>query len=325
MIEATLAHPVLDADALGETPAGVRLLGEDLVLWRDAEGRPRAARDRCPHRGTRLSLGRVCAGELECPYHGWRFAGDGRCVAIPALPAFVPPATHALPVFALHEAHGLLWVQLDGAAPRLPGLAAEADAGLRKLNVGPYEVATSAARIVENFLDLAHFGFVHEGWLGDRAHVALDAYHVEATPEGFVASGCRAWQPQSNRLASEGSWVDYRYELLAPFAAVLAKLPQQQSGYRDEIALFVCPVEPERSRVWFRLAVTDHDSSDAALRAFQHTIFTQDRPVLESQSPKRLPLAPAPAGGEVHCAADRSSAAYRRFLVERDITFGVTR
>jgi phenylpropionate dioxygenase-like ring-hydroxylating dioxygenase large terminal subunit len=100
---------------------------------------------------------------------------------------------------------------------------------------------------------------------------------------------------------------------------VLTKLPERQDGYRDEIALFVCPVDAERSRVWFRLAVTDLDSSDDELRAFQHTIFMQDQPVLESQRPKRLPL----SGGELHCAADRSSAAYRRFLRERGISFGV--
>ena len=76
---------------------------------------------------------------------------------------------------------------------------------------------------------------------------------------------------------------------MAPYTAVLTKLPQRQDGYRDEIALFVCPVEPETSRVWFRMAVTDHDSSDDELRAFQHTIFTQDQPVLESQRPQRLP------------------------------------
>jgi phenylpropionate dioxygenase-like ring-hydroxylating dioxygenase large terminal subunit len=180
-------------------------------------------------------------------------------------------------------------------------------------------VATSAPRIVENFLDLAHFGFVHEGWLGDRAHTALDDYRVQATANGFIASGCRAWQPQSNRLSTEGSWVDYRYEVMAPFTAVLTKLPQRQDGYRDEIALFSCPVDTERSRVWFRMAVTDRDSSDDELRAFQHTIFTQDQPVLESQRPRELPV----SGGEVHCAADRSSAAYRRLLRDGGITFGV--
>lgn len=317
--ESRLAHPVLDAAALGDAPVAIRLLGEDWVLWRDAGGSPRAAPDRCPHRGTRLSLGKVCAGELECPYHGWRFAGDGRCTAIPALPDFTPPASHGLSTVALVEACGLLWLQPDGAAPRLPRFDGEPDPKLRKLNVGPYEVATSAPRIVENFLDLAHFGYVHEGWLGARSHAALQDYRVEPTADGFVASGCRAWQPQSNRLATEGCWVDYRYELVAPFAAVLTKLPQAQDGYRDEIALFVCPADHESSRVWFRMALTDFDSSDEQIRAFQHTIFTQDQPVLESQRPRRLPV----SGGEVHCAADRSSAAYRRFLHERGITFGV--
>lgn len=316
--ERRFAHPVLDASALGDAPVAVRLLGDDLVLWRDAAGVPRAAPDRCPHRGTRLSLGRVCAGQIECPYHGWRFDGAGRCLSIPALPGFAPPVSHGLSTIGVVEAHGLLWLQLDPDAP-LPRFDAESDAKLRKLNVGPYDVAASAPRIVENFLDLAHFGFVHEGWLGDRGHAQLADYRVEATATGLVASGCRAWQPKSNRLSSEGSWVDYRYEVTSPWSAVLTKLPERQDGYRDEIALFVCPVDEESSRVWFRMALTDFDSSDDQIRAFQHTIFKQDQPVLESQRPKRLPL----SAGEVHCAADRSSAAYRRFLRERGISFGV--
>jgi phenylpropionate dioxygenase-like ring-hydroxylating dioxygenase large terminal subunit len=318
-VESRHAHPVLDTGALADAPVAVRLLGEDFVLWRDAAGVPRAARDRCPHRGTKLSLGAVCDGQIECAYHGWRFDGDGRCRLIPALPGFVPPVTHAVATFTVVEAHGLLWLQPQGHRAMLPAFTAEEDTRLRKLNVGPYEVATSAPRIVENFLDLAHFGLVHDGWLGDRAHLDVAAYRIEPTATGFVASGCTAWQPKSNRLSTEGSSVEYRYELTAPFAAVLTKLPALQDGYRDEIALFVCPVEPDRCRVWFRMALTDFDSSDEEIRAFQHTIFTQDQPVLESQAPRRLPL----SGGELHCAADRSSAAYRRFLSERGITFGV--
>jgi phenylpropionate dioxygenase-like ring-hydroxylating dioxygenase large terminal subunit len=310
---------VLDAGALADAPVAVRLLGEDHVLWRDAAGVPRAAIDRCPHRGTRLSLGQVCDGQIECAYHGWRFDADGRCRSIPALPGFVPPAGHALATAHAAEAHGLIWLQPGGDTLQLPAFDAEADTLLRKLTVGPYEVATSAPRIVENFLDLAHFGLVHDGWLGDRDHLDVAAYRIEATATGFVASGCRAWQPQGSRVATGVGAVEYRYELTGPYAAVLGKRPGPPQDWRDEIALFVCPVDPEHSRVWFRLAVADTASSDAELRAFQHTIFTQDQPVLESQRPKRLPL----SGGELHCAADRSSAAYRRYLVERGITFGV--
>ena len=321
MIEASLWHPVLAADELGSAPLAARLLGEDVVLWRDASGALQAFADRCPHRGTKLSLGRVVEGgtRLACPYHGWQFDASGQCVVIPALPEFKPPSTHRACTFEAHEAFGLVWVRLLAGETRLPSFEAEHDPQLRKLLCGPYLVATSAPRIVENFLDMAHFGFVHEGWLGDRAHTALADYRVEPTSSGFVASGCKAWQPQSNRLSEQGSVVDYRYELTAPFSAVLTKLPHQQGEHRDEIGLFVCPQDPERSVVWFRLAVTDRVSSDAELRVFQNTIFTQDQPILESQNPKRLPL----RSGELHCAADRASAAYRRVLVERGISFGV--
>jgi len=322
LIETTLWHPVAGSDALAGIPLAVRLLAQDLVLWRDESGRARAFADRCPHRGTRLSLGRVVQqggqAALECPYHGWRFGGDGGCVLIASQPSFSPPSSHGACAHEAQEAHGLVWVRPRPGDSALPAFEAESDSPLRKLLCGPYDVATSAGRIVENFLDLSHFGFVHDGWLGERTQVETPAYTVQPTPTGFIATGCRAWQPQSNRLSTEGSWVDYHYELTAPFSAVLTKLPQAQGGYRDVIGLFVCPLDEERSRVWFRLAVTDHESSDDALRAFQHTIFTQDQPVLESQQPKRLPL----AGGEVHCAADRSSAAYRRFLNERGIRFG---
>ena len=69
------------------------------MLWRDAQGVARAMRDNCVHRGTALSLGKVEGGEIVCPYHGWRFAADGRCVHIPQFedPKRVP-ATACVPV-----------------------------------------------------------------------------------------------------------------------------------------------------------------------------------------------------------------------------------
>jgi len=316
-------HPVLDSAALRETPQAVQLLGQALVLWRGAQGLAHAWADRCPHRGARLSLGRVCEGQLECAYHGWRFAESGRCVQVPALPDFVPPVGHGAQVFATQEAHGLIWVRLAEGPHALPLFPAEHDGGLRKLNCGPYDVATSGARIVENFLDMAHFGFVHDGWLGERGRSAIAAYDVQATATGLLATNCWAWQPQSNVHSTQGAMVEYRYEVTAPFAAVLTKVPQAGTtavaAWRESIALFICPLTAETSRVWFRLAVADFDVPDADLQAFQHTIFTQDQPVLESQSPRCLPLDPR---AEAHTVADKASAAYRRFLREAGVRFG---
>jgi phenylpropionate dioxygenase-like ring-hydroxylating dioxygenase large terminal subunit len=322
---------------LGDLPLAVTLLGADLVLWRSAAGAVHAFDDLCPHRGTKLSLGRVqiVGGEsrLECAYHGWQFGGDGRCAHIPAVPAFEPVAAHAAAAHAVREAFGLLWVRAAAAADALADTLAQSptlDAlPARRVVCGPYEVATSAPRLVENFLDTSHFGFVHEGWLGDRAHAEVPAYAVESGAEGApIVPLYRAWQPQASALAQGGAWVDYRYEVLTPYSALLVKqtgaadTPQETPGLggsQEAYALWICPVEPERSRVWFTLFTNDASQSDASLRDFQDRIFAQDKPILEAQRPRRLPL----TGGEVHSAADRMSAAYRRYLRELNITFGV--
>jgi phenylpropionate dioxygenase-like ring-hydroxylating dioxygenase large terminal subunit len=133
-----------------------------------------------------------------------------------------------------------------------------------------------------------------------------------------------AIQPKSNLHSVTAAQVEYSYEVTAPYAAVLTKIPDAASvavaGWRESIGLFICPITPERSRVWFRLAVADFHSLDVTLRDFQHTIFTQDQPVLESQTPKRLPL---DLRAEVHTAADKASSAYRRYLSQQAVTFGV--
>jgi phenylpropionate dioxygenase-like ring-hydroxylating dioxygenase large terminal subunit len=184
---------------------------------------------------------------------------------------------------------------------------------------GPYDVATSAPRVVENFLDMSHFAFVHEGSLGNRARTDVPHYEVERAASGApVVPHYRAWQPQGSAGSAGGAWVDYRYEVLGPYSAVLSK-QAQDSGPREAFALWVCPVDPESSRVWFTQFTTDTGTADEALRAFQHGIFMQDRPIIESQAPRRLPV----SGGEAHCAADRASAAYRAYLRDLGITFGV--
>ena len=330
MTENTLWHPVAQShEVLKDAPLSVKLLDQAVVLWRDNEGAVQAFVDRCPHRGARLSMGRVENGHLECPYHGWQFASGGQCVKVPAVPDFVPPATQRVKSFDVQEAYGLVWVRLqegeaeNAAAAALPAFAAESDAHLRKVNCGPYDVAASAPRIIENFLDMSHFGFVHEGWLGSRDATAMAAYKVESTATGVLATGCKAVQPQSNLHSTSAAEVEYTYEVTAPYTAVLTKIPEEgtsKQGWREQIGLFICPITPDTSRVWFRLAVADFESTDAQLREFQHTIFVQDQPVLESQLPKALPLDPR---AEMHSAADRMSSAYRRYLKASGITFGV--
>jgi phenylpropionate dioxygenase-like ring-hydroxylating dioxygenase large terminal subunit len=321
--------PVAGAEELrAATPLAARAFSEDLVLWRAAEGAaPSVFLDRCPHRGASLARGRIANGRLECAYHGWQFEGSGRCVAIPALPAFTPPESHRACAWQVLEAHGLVWVA-DAAAPASPPHRPDSLAGLpaRRVLCGPFDVATSAPRVVENFLDTAHFGFVHEGWLGNRAQLAVPDYRVEHDEHGRPGVPLyRAWQPRASTAApldGPGAWVDYSYRLLGPYAALLTK-KAEGAAPAEAYALWCSPRDEENTRVWFTICTDDRAASDAALREFQTAIFSQDAPVLESQRPRRLPMAGSgAAAGEVHCASDRLSVAYRRWLAASGCTFG---
>jgi len=326
-VEYRIWHPVCNISDLSDSPLAVSLLNTEIVLWHDEKTGIQGLHDQCPHRGAKLSVGKLSHGLLQCAYHGWKFDGTGACRLVPAMPNFQPgQAQHARGV-SVQESMGLYWVCLDPAMSKSQqpvDFVAEHQLGLRKINVGPYEVATSAPRVIENFLDMAHFSFVHEGWLGDANHTVIPDYSVETIAKGFKIVNAKVWQPQASVFAKQGAFVTYTYQVTHPFSAVLTKVPDADSGvkpgYEESIAIFIQPVSPELSRVWFRMAVADFDRPESDISRFQETIFLQDKPILESQRPRRLPLQPT---AESHVGTDKASAAYRRYLKLSGITFGV--
>ncbi len=319
-------HPV--ASGVAVAPGRIvaaRLLGRELALWRDAGGEVHSWEDRCPHRGTRLTLGTVDGDTVTCRYHGWRYDAGGRCVHVPAQPGHRPPDSARATAYSAIERYGLVWVCLGTPGRRVPPFPEYDDPNLRKLLCGPYIVLASGPRIVENFLDMAHFGFIHAGILGDPARTEVPDYEVGDCDDGdggngILATRCFAWQPQTNSLAHGGSLVEYAYRVVRPLTAILTKVPGAQQGFREAISLHVQPLEEESSVAWIVLAMTNFQSTDEELRAFQDTIFLQDKPILENQVPKRLPLAQR---SELSVRCDRMSLAYRRYLREQGMCFGV--
>ncbi|HET9981458.1 MAG TPA: aromatic ring-hydroxylating dioxygenase subunit alpha, partial [Ktedonobacterales bacterium] len=110
-------HPVAHLGEFHERPIiPVRLLGQDLVLWRVGDNYL-AWQDLCVHRGTRLSLGKIVDDNLlMCPYHGWTYNEEGRCVRIPAHPEQKPPAKAKVKRYQTRQRYGLLWVCLGEPA-----------------------------------------------------------------------------------------------------------------------------------------------------------------------------------------------------------------
>ena len=171
-------HPVAYADGVA-APYATTLLGEPLVLWRDARGVVHAFRDVCVHRGTALSLGRVEGDEIVCAYHGWRYGADGACTAIPQLaePTCVPSRARAV-TYHTRERYGIVWAALDAPARPIPEVPELDDAAWRVVRTGPFAWKCDASRQVENFTDFGHFAFVHAGLLGDPAQAVITPYEV---------------------------------------------------------------------------------------------------------------------------------------------------
>lgn len=305
---------------------GTQLLDTALVVWRDSQGTLQAWEDRCPHRGMKLSMGTLQGDALRCAYHGWEFDSGGKCRLVPALPQLREADLKACATsFAVRERYGLVWVCLGTPAQDVLPFPEFDDARLRKVWCGPYEVRASGPRLVENFLDLAHLSFVHEGILGEPAQAAVPDYRVEMLDDPTLGQGvravqCKVWQPRANAAAETGSEVAYTYRVLRPLTAILTKEPQAQDGFHEAISLHLQPLTETTTRAWIILAMPIHDKTDDELRQFQDTIFMQDLPIVENQQPQRLPLA---AGAEVSMACDRMSLAYRRYLVGQGLRYGV--
>jgi phenylpropionate dioxygenase-like ring-hydroxylating dioxygenase large terminal subunit len=310
-------HPVLRSDSLADGQVrGARLLGEDLVLWRTS-GRVLAWRDLCLHRGTRLSLGRVEEGCLVCPYHGWSYDESGRCVRIPAHPEQEPPAKAVAKTYRTTERNDLVWVS-PGDPPRdVPTLPEEGDPRFRIVLSGPFgPVAASAPRLVENFLDIAHFPFVHGGTLGDPRHPEITDYRAEVGPDGIAADDVVVYQPDPYGTGV-GDRVRYSYRVPRPLAAYFSK-----SGENSSFSgmLVVTPHDTVSTTAWISMAVTAGiDISDDELIRFQAGIIAQDIAIVESQRPELLPL---DLQAELHLRSDRLAIAYRKWLQQLGLTFG---
>jgi phenylpropionate dioxygenase-like ring-hydroxylating dioxygenase large terminal subunit len=309
-------HPVAHSSSLNEGGiAKARVLGEDLVLWR-AGGRANVWQDLCAHRGSRLSLGWVRAGLLTCAYHGWVYDGDGQCVRFPAHSAQKPPPSAHVKTYASEEKYGMVWVCLGEPSGEIPVFNEWDDSSYRKILGGPYLYNASATRAVENFLDVAHFPFVHAGLLGEEAHAEIEDYQVVTADGGIEARDVKVWQPDPDGTG-KGKMVNYTYRVLRPFTAYFRK-STGEGNYA--IQLNVTPLEETKCLGWMSLALDyARDVPDSELRAYQDKIVSQDIPIVESQRPERLPL---DLQAELHLRSDRIAVAYRKWLRELGLTFG---
>ncbi|QPC94539.1 aromatic ring-hydroxylating dioxygenase subunit alpha [Mesorhizobium sp. INR15] len=220
------------------------------------------------------------------------------------------------------SAYGYVWTSLGNPPEELFPIPEYAEADRRKLNAATFGVNVSAPRAIENFLDMGHFPYVHTDILGVEPHTEVKEYDVEisADRDEILATRCRFFQPMASTTSDGGADVDYVYRVPHPYCSVLYKSSPVDETRRDVIAVFLQPVDQEHVRAHMLLCVLDEDNEDKVIKRFQQTIFGQDKPILENQVPKRLPLDPR---AETPIRADKSAIAYRRWLSQKGVTYGV--
>jgi phenylpropionate dioxygenase-like ring-hydroxylating dioxygenase large terminal subunit len=310
-------HVVCRAEQVQEgKPFAARLLDEDIVLWRIGD-QLMAWQDLCIHRGTKLSLGKVEDGTLTCPYHGWVYNTEGKCVRIPAHPEQIPPIRARVKPYKAKIVYDWVWVSLGDPAHEIPAFAEWGDASFRKIHCGPYHFNAAAPRVLENFLDVAHFPFVHEGYLGDPMHTEISDYEAVLDENGVTSKDIRVWQPDPDGTGI-GKNVAYTYRVMRPLLAYFVK--QEQRAF--SIYFAVTPISEMETQGWMWMNMNyGYDIPEDQLRTFQDVVSGQDIPIVESQRPERLPL---DLQTELHLRSDRTAIAYRRWLRELGLSFGTS-
>ena len=305
-------HPVctLDefhqANASGKGPMAVTLLDEELVLV-DFDNKIEALRNRCAHRSSRLSLGKVEGHGLRCPYHGWVYNGDGVCIEIPSCPKDPIPTSAKIDAFEVKIQYDLIWVRLDlSADTEVPDFPSWDDKTMRVCPGEPYTWATSAARRLENYTDLSHFPFIHDKSLGDSSFTEAPIADIDRI-EGELRF--TFYPPEGLDIPNIALMGTTSYRIFMPFTVYL--FIDYGDGRHSTLWMCSSPINSGTCRsFWFVCRDWDKENTDKVHYDFQDQILGEDHPVIESQYPPEIPE----PGQEITLKTDKVSLYYRRWL-----------
>jgi len=293
----------LARDLPRDKPVPLRVAGERLVLFRDVAGHACALVDRCPHRGVALSLGQVRGGIIECPFHGWRFGGDGANCHVPWNPDARRDRLGAT-ALPLREMAGLLWLftGFDPAEePQPPDSVLQPDAVLCAQSA---LWNTHWTRAMENMLDSPHLPFVHRASIGRFVAKHVGGWmDVSWTPTAY---GARIENAMEGR--ARGARLDYR----SPNAMELFIDP---AGRLFRMLAICLPVDDAHTLLTI---VTVRNFArwrafDGYFRRSNRKIADEDKAITESSCPAEVP----PPGVEKSVRTDAPTLAFRKLYFER--------
>ena len=274
-------------------PHRVRLLGEDLVAFRDSSGRVGLVDHACPHRGAPMVFGRNEDDGLRCVYHGWKFGTDGSCQEMPAEPANSPMCSRMkITAYPVRERNGILWAYMGpepDAAPALPDL---------EWNLVPEEQVAISIRVqecnwlqaLEGEIDSAHaailHGRVHEDGVINQWKQAKDlAPTFECVPhEAGISIGSRRKLDAEHQYIRVNQFLMPFYTLVPPFSQFPELSGHAWVPIDDEHTLCIMfsyhPTQPfyEKTRALFKSGHRGRETGHASDGSFETRPVTDPFP-----------------------------------------------
>jgi nitrite reductase/ring-hydroxylating ferredoxin subunit len=261
-------QPVGLSSELKDVPVLVRVLGEDLVLFRDGRGRPGLLEAHCCHRGTSLEYGRVEADGVRCCYHGWLFDVDGRCLDMPCEPADSTYKDRVRqPWYPCREYHGLVFAYL-GPLAKMPVFPrwdiAEGGDGVVIPDGSSYGLGGGTVldcnwlQIYENVIDPFHVAVLHSTFSGGQFSAAMSARPEigwDFTPHGVCSTQVRE--------LPDGAQFRRVTEILLPNVRIVPSVGAGESeGFtRAGHIGWILPIDDTHTRMYSLLRVPVRDGA----------------------------------------------------------------
>ncbi len=322
-----------DHELLNDTLLARTVIGDALLLYRLADGRPAALADRCCHRHAPLSLGRKEGDCVRCMYHGLKFAPDGRCVEVPGQDS-VPPALQVRSYPVLQRGRWV-WVWMGDPAQADAALIHDDPALLHpdwRYRPGYMHTAADYRLICDNLLDFSHLSYVHEKTLGGSTAIAQARPVVQPLPRGLrISRDIRHTvpAPYHARLGNFSGPVNRHmtYDFLVPGILLLHAIVKPDHTADDDLdgalSMHSCQAltpETGRSTHYFYMQAHNFRLDDATVtEALYQSVgqaFDEDKRIIEAQ--QRLIDQDTRSGGAVPTmkpiAADLALVQFRRLL-----------
>lgn len=270
---------------------GIRRFGQDLALFRDAEGTVACVTDKCSHRGAALSKGRVRSGCVKCPFHGLEFDHKGRCILVPAngSSSVADLSRFNVEHHVVREENGIIYFwygeaeKVNGEPPFFPD---DIDGSYVFSEMEDHWNA-HYSRCIENQLDVVHLPFVHHDTIGRGNKTLVNGPKVELLENGLITSADNEVDTgQTPRKADESRIKDTYLHFLFP------NIWMNHISDKMKIVIFFAPVDDENTILYIRFyskvaGTVPLDALIAQIGKIGNGIVErQDKRVVITQKPK---------------------------------------